>query len=409
MYLYATSKPQADNLLLHSKIENNTLHSAMKLPLQIGQVFGLFPLYVGGATYESLKIKWCYWRMVYSILMLIGIFFITIITTYKNVPEHHDLLSLEGVIFFINATIQALLFFKLTFEWPDYVKEWNKVETRLSNMEAPGSLKQKLNSIAIAVLILATVEHYLVTAAVLKSSFAASASISEGIRYYFQSSYSAAFSLVKYNFWLGCLLEFINVQTTFLWNYIDVFIMLIGEALKFRLQQLNQRIRIYSKTEICNLQVWRTCRTNYLRIVALCQITNERISTLILLSFLVNLYFVLKQIFKSLTKFNDSIKKAYFYISFCLMVIRISCVIIFGSGIHDEWQETSQILQTVSSSAYNVELERFIKTVTTYELALSGKNFFSVRRQLILQIAGTIVTYELVIIQFYNEMLKNEM
>ncbi|KAJ8940987.1 hypothetical protein NQ318_011721 [Aromia moschata] len=51
---------------------------------------------------------------------------------------------------------------------------------------------------------------------------------------------------------------------------------------------------------------------------------------------------------------------------------------------------------------------RFVENATTWELVLTGKNFFKITRGLVLKIAGTLVTYELVIIQFSMDTLKKK-
>ncbi|XP_044751778.1 gustatory receptor for sugar taste 64f-like isoform X3 [Coccinella septempunctata] len=55
----------------------------------------------------------------------------------------------------------------------------------------------------------------------------------------------------------------------------------------------------------------------------------------------------------------------------------------------------------------NQRIERFIVEVDAAPLILSGGNFFYITKGLILELAGAIVTYELVLIQFSNQMLEN--
>ncbi len=46
------------------------------------------------------------------------------------------------------------------------------------------------------------------------------------------------------------------------------------------------------------------------------------------------------------------------------------------------------------------QVKRFCDEVTTDTVALSGMKFFFLTRKLVLSVAGTIITYELVLIQF---------
>ncbi|KAJ8930496.1 hypothetical protein NQ314_016723, partial [Rhamnusium bicolor] len=102
------------------------------------------------------------------------------------------------------------------------------------------------------------------------------------------------------------------------------------------------------------------------------------------------------------------IEKIYFFISFGLMISRFTCDCIFGSGAHDEWKNIRFALQSVQSDVYNIEIQRFMESVETMEVVLTGKNFFKITRGLILKILGGIVTYELVLIQFHLDTLKSE-
>lgn len=48
------------------------------------------------------------------------------------------------------------------------------------------------------------------------------------------------------------------------------------------------------------------------------------------------------------------------------------------------------------------KVKRFCEEVTTDIVALSGMKFFYLTRKLVLSVAGTIITYELVLIQFHK-------
>ncbi|KAL6444635.1 hypothetical protein ACFW04_002021 [Cataglyphis niger] len=75
-------------------------------------------------------------------------------------------------------------------------------------------------------------------------------------------------------------------------------------------------------------------------------------------------------------------------------------VSLYVASIHDESLLPAPILYSVSSSCYSNEISRFLTQVTTDNISLTGMKFFSVTRSLVLTVAGTIVTYELVLVQF---------
>lgn len=54
------------------------------------------------------------------------------------------------------------------------------------------------------------------------------------------------FSLVEYSTWLAIIGKFLNVASTFAWNYMDLFVMLISLGLSSRFKQINvdlQRVK----------------------------------------------------------------------------------------------------------------------------------------------------------------------
>nr|XP_023022940.1 gustatory receptor for sugar taste 64f-like [Leptinotarsa decemlineata] len=395
------------NLILKSKMDSNTFQSVMDLPLRIAQCFGFFPTNIVRQTRRSMKIRWFHWQTIYSFLTFMILTEETIKAFYVELPRRHNIFTIDVLIFHSNSVIQFILLFKLSLDWPSYVKEWHKIERKCwTTVDSCSNLKRKINSIVLSILIIATVEHFLIAAYILKTSMERSSTVAEGFKTYFLRSYRSAFTSMDYSLWKGVILEFINLQMAFIWNYIDIFIMVIGATLKYRMRQVTHRVEMLAKSKVNQKHAWKVLRNDYLQVVSLCCSTNKRISPMIITSFTINLYFILKQIFRNLIKMDSTLERTYFHMSFGLLIIRIFCVIIYGSGVHDEWMDIRQIIHNVSTSAFNIEVERFISNISSYELVLSGKNFFGIRRGLILQIAGTIVTYELVLIQFNMGILK---
>lgn len=60
------------------------------------------------------------------------------------------------------------------------------------------------------------------------------------------------------------------------------------------------------------------------------------------------------------------------------------------------------MLREIPTSGWCVELERFIDQVKNEVISLSGNKFFNMTRKLLFGMAGTVVTYELVLLQFDN-------
>ncbi|KAG5891341.1 hypothetical protein JTB14_034409 [Gonioctena quinquepunctata] len=145
-----------NNLILQSKSNCNSFHSAMKLSLRIAQCFGLFPISVGGHTYKSKRFRWLHWRTVYSLATFILFTGDCVISLYQDIPKPHSILDIDGMIYDINAVVHFVLMFKLTLQWHEYVEEWHKIERKCRPIENSGNLRNTLNTIVLSILILAT-------------------------------------------------------------------------------------------------------------------------------------------------------------------------------------------------------------------------------------------------------------
>lgn len=83
--------------------------------------------------------------------------------------------------------------------------------------------------------------------------------------------------------------------------------------------------------------------------------------------------------------------------------MRTFSVSLLAAAIHDESRKPINILRTVPSHLWNAEAKRFFSDILCKRVALSGMQFFFLTRNLILSVAGTVVTYELVLMQFNHK------
>lgn len=70
----------------------------------------------------------------------------------------------------------------------------------------------------------------------------------------------------------------------------------------------------------------------------------------------------------------------------------------YSSEIYDESKKPIDILR--AAPHWCTEVRRFSEHVVNDTIALTGMRFFYLTRKLILSVASTIITYELVLIQF---------
>lgn len=137
-----------------------------------------------------------------------------------------------------------------------------------------------------------------------------------------------------------------------------------------------------------NEVVWKTIREDYNKLCRLCKRLDDAISYIVLLSFAGNLFFILIQLFNSLRTMKNNSERVYFFVSFGFMILRTILVSLYGAWINDESKRPISVLNSVPTSVYNVEIRRFVQQISFDTVALTGKNFFSVTRGLILSVSN---------------------
>ncbi|XP_068902814.1 gustatory receptor for sugar taste 64f-like [Tenebrio molitor] len=172
------------------------------------------------------------------------------------------------------------------------------------------------------------------------------------------------------------------------------------------MNQSRAKIEALIASKVKTILVWRNVREEHHRLCRLCFQLDQKISYLVLMSFFGNLYFLLAQLFNTLRPINDILQRMYFVMSLVFLILRLICVSLSAASINDENRNILRQLLSTPSVVYNFEIERLIYQITHKSVGISGKNFFQITRGLILKIAGAIVAYELVLIQFNNYLLQ---
>lgn len=94
---------------------------------------------------------------------------------------------------------------------------------------------------------------------------------------------------------------------------------------------------------------------------------------------------------------------AYFWYTLVFSVVRTLVVSLFAARVNDESIKPIWILRSISADSWKTESKRLFNEVVNNSIALSGLQFFFLTRKLILSMAGTIITYELVLLQLHPD------
>ncbi|TMW44904.1 hypothetical protein DOY81_010015, partial [Sarcophaga bullata] len=338
--------------------------------LCLAQVFAVMPLSgVLSSSSFDLKFSWCSIRTWYSMAVIISFGFcmsITIAFALRGVVNFDSVVVLlEGIVFYSSIFFIAATFFHMTRKWPVLMQQWQQVERGLppQRTEVERSwLAHKIKMIALV---------------------------------------ATACSLA------GILGKFINLLCTFAWNFNDIFLMCLCVALSAKFRQLN----VYMAANLQKTTTpsfWMECRRNYRQLCRLCESVDDTIAAITLLCISNNLYFICNKILKSIQKkpclTNQNITHTlYFWYSLIFLLGRTFILALYAAEINEESRKPLAIFRKVKRECWCPELKRFSEEVNADLIALTGMKFFHLTRSMVLTVAGTILTYELVLLQFNKE------
>nr|AXU39961.1 gustatory receptor [Meteorus pulchricornis] len=163
---------------------------------------------------------------------------------------------------------------------------------------------------------------------------------------------------------------------------------------------MNNYLSVFSFLEIMPEWWWAEARSDFNRLASLSRVVDSYIAGIVLLSFGTNLYFICIQLMYSFDGMANVVRTIYLCFSFAWLLGRTAAVSLSAASVHDESLLPAPILYGVNATSYSTEVVRFLTQVTTDNIGLTGMKFFSITRSLVLTVAGTIVTYELVLVQF---------
>ncbi|XP_025270622.1 gustatory receptor for sugar taste 64e-like isoform X2 [Camponotus floridanus] len=383
----------------------NSLYAAIRPIIMLAQCFSMFPVCgVNKPDASYLRFTWRSPKILYTLIVFLGVSFMSVYNISWLFATGTNSTKITTFVFYITTLVTAVLFVRLAWQWPCLALTWEKLEYELTSRYREISkitLATRFKIVTIVVMLLALVEHSasVVSAYVSAIECADHRGDTDIIGIYFQTQFPQIFSKLPYSLWKGILVETINVLSTFSWNFVDLFLILISIALADQFRQLNSRL--YSiRGKAMPEWWWAEARSDYNHLATLTRRVDSHISCIVLLAFATDLYFICIQLLFSFNPIRGIMRKIYYCFSFGFLLARTTAVSLYVASVHDESLLPAPILYSVSGSSYSNEVSRFLMQVTTDNISLTGMKFFSVTRSLVLTVAGTIVTYELVLVQF---------
>ncbi|KAJ1523353.1 hypothetical protein ONE63_001222 [Megalurothrips usitatus] len=376
----------------------------MRLPLRVGQVFSVMPVDVATGA-------WSPRRAVYAVLLSCGLSALAASSAAMQLlKEKRVLTDLMVVVFYLLASVMSWLFVQLGRGWATLLGAFRAQERQ--HGVSPG-LRRRLTLITGVLLSLALVEHSLSQMQNISAVLHARPNAS-GFGEYFEAYYRGQFPMVilVLGYWpvTAPVVMFLNFSATFLWNFTDLFIMLMGVSVASRFKLLQQSVSVASGNTpklrpppVLGRAYWRDARRAYNSLSKLVRLVDQALNVQLFVSFLNNLYFICMQLLRGFDARSDPsltwVARGYVLFSFAFLVGRTSAVSLLVSSVHENSRAMQDVLYCVCSEDYSEEVYRFLVQVTSEMVGFSGLKMFKVTRGLLLTVAGTILTYEVVLVQ----------
>ncbi|XP_034231707.1 gustatory receptor for sugar taste 64f-like [Thrips palmi] len=369
----------------------------------LAEGFGLLPVAKSSDDNEAV-FRWRSLRVAYSLIIILGSFGEAVLSLMRMAETGVTFFTSVNVMFYSTSLATSLVFLRMSVSWRDTLATWCKLERFMTSYNGePSRLVAQMKTMTFVVLVLALLEHVLSIVSTVSYVWPC---LDRGgtpllIEAYFLTKYQKTFTTFRFSFPRAIFLFTLQVITTFIWNFSDLFIILVSMGIGAYFRQLNRAME-RSKGKIRHEEFWRQKREVYNALSMLTRITNDYVGPVVLISYASNLYFICLQLLV-VTKRpprTTHLHDVYFFYSLVYLIGRTCVMALIAADVYQESQKPRSTLFCVPTTSFCREVQRFLMQVNTDSIALSGCNFFSIDRSFMLTVAGTIVTYIVILVQF---------
>ncbi|KAG8302680.1 sweet taste receptor activity protein [Homalodisca vitripennis] len=295
-----------------------------------------------------------------------------------------------------------MVFLKQASQWPDLVKQWNTVEVKLSplfhNHRTANDSGEDFNSIInvyLAATLIYTGMDYLRS---LEVGLQCGQSFLEIVNLTMVNMHFYLFSITSFSVWKCVVLTFIHLQEKMVWMLMDLNVILLSRSICLYFRRINTRL-IQSQHKRNPKGFWLYMRESYNSVSNLSKQVDQYLSWMNVFCFGSPLYFITSALLRIFSPAGDMNRISDLF----KLVYMVGCFIITShsaSALHQESKVPAKILFSVPAESYNTDVARFQVQACQYNTVITGCNYFSITKSFMLTVAGTIVTYEIVLLQF---------
>ncbi|XP_034949685.1 gustatory receptor for sugar taste 64f-like isoform X2 [Chelonus insularis] len=368
----------------------DSLHVALRPVIYLAQCFALFPVNgINSKDTSGLRFTWRSFKILYAAVVLGMSIFLAIASTVRLFSSEFHTTKMTTLVFSITTCLTSIIFLRLATKWPEFASSWEKVERELATRHRRPpkfNLTTRFKTITAIIMILAVVEHtFSLASGYISATECANYRGDKNIAaVYYKTQYPQVFNRTSYALWKGIIVQFGHVFSTFSWNFMDLFIILLSTALTYHFSQLNDRLNSV-KNKTMPEWWWSHARIDYNNLANLTRQVDSYISVITLLSFGTDLYFICLQLMYSFDRISTSVMRTiYLCFSFGFLLARTTAVCLSAAAVHDESVLPAPVLYSVNAASYSTEVIRFLTQVTTDFIGLTGMKFFSITRSFVL-------------------------
>ncbi|XP_058129801.1 gustatory receptor for sugar taste 64a-like [Anopheles ziemanni] len=389
--------------------EEDTFLRGIRPLVILGQMFGMFPIDgIVRSEPAQLGLKWFSFRVLLNLTVVVTALLQAFYEYQRLMVIGINAKNVSGFVFFIDACLINVLFLNLATVWRSVAIKWDEVDRTFNRppfLMVGWSLRKRLVVVSFTLLILSVVEHCLSVYSTAHTQFIeiqqCNWTVTNQFQHYALRRFAEMYLIFPYHNLSAVFFTYVSTALTIYWNYQDIFIICISIGIATRFQQINNHLKMLSDGVIIpNEDFWIRVRTHYVSVCELLDDVDRAISWTMLISCATNLYYICLQILHVSQKLANTVDDIYYWFSLMFLLARTVTVFLSAAHIHDCAKKPLEIIMKIPNVGWCVELERFAAQLKSEKVALSGMGFFSLTRQLLFSMAGTIVTYELVMLKF---------
>uniref|UniRef100_A0A182PZ87 Gustatory receptor n=1 Tax=Anopheles epiroticus TaxID=199890 RepID=A0A182PZ87_9DIPT len=390
--------------------EIDDFHRAVRPFLLFSQLFSLFPLSgLFGATLQDIRFRWFGPGTIYSFYFFLSA--LVTLTAHLNYSLNVGTLGpaeISGTMYYVLNLSGAIVFLVIATRWRTIMEKWRCLEeTFLHPPYAERrfwSLKRVVVVIGATMLVLAFVEDALHVASVHYTNLQYFQRCDNSTPFwtqFYQREHPKFFHYLPYSLPAVLLLELTHKIFLYVWTFMDLFIIFVALGLARRYEQFYRHIIQYKGRHVMGT-VWRQLRLDYGRISILVAYMEDIMAPIIVCTTASDLYFIFFQMFNSFQFSASILSEVYFKFSLVFLIFRTLAMLMIASNIHVASLRPLNILRSVPMSSWTIDVQRFTQELLSSRNCLSGYGFFFLNRGVILAMAGTLITYELVMLKEVN-------